>query len=134
MEQAIVAPTTAKYNQTQTDAMYLARGNGPSEVVLETMQGVKVFTSGNNITAPGGFHTYPEILTLQYKNSSNSATLTLTDPEIIVAKNPVTNSNATVYGEPQYMRLGGTGTLNVQWEGTNETASEPAIWEVFYAH
>ena len=30
--------------------------------------------------------------------------------------------------------LGGTGTLNVQWEGTHETASAPAIWEVQHTH
>jgi hydroxyneurosporene synthase CrtC len=130
----IVAPTSAEYNQTQTQAMYLAKGNGPSEVVLETMQGVKAFASGNNITAPPGIHTYPEILTMQWKNGSNSATLTLTDPEIFATRSPVHNSNATVVGYPQYFRLGGNGTLNVQWDGTNETASAPAIWEVFYTH
>jgi len=37
-------------------------------------------------------------------------------------------------GNPLYIRLGGTGSLNVQWKGTNETASASAIWEVNYAH
>jgi|GEM_PF-6766477 len=30
--------------------------------------------------------------------------------------------------------LGGKDTLNVQWNGTNETASAPAIWEVQHTH
>jgi len=29
---------------------------------------------------------------------------------------------------------GGNGTLNVQWEGTNETANAPAIWKVQHTH
>jgi hypothetical protein len=112
----------------------LAKGNGPSEVLVETMQGVTARTSGENITAPDGIHTYPKVLTLQWKNGSDSATLTLTNPSIISAKSPVVNTNATIYGNPVYMRLEGTGTLNVQWKGTNETASAPAIWEVTYTH
>ena len=35
-----------------------------------------------------------------------------------------------MYGYPQYMRLEGTGTLNVQWNGNNQTARAPAVWEV----
>jgi YVTN family beta-propeller protein len=67
-------------------------------------------------------------------SGTNSATLTLTNPSIITAASPVINTNATMYGYPQYMRLEGKGTLNVQWNGSNETASAPAIWEVSYAH
>jgi predicted secreted hydrolase len=129
-----VLTASAAYNNQQTVDTYLAKGNGPSEVLVETMQGVTAHTSGENITAPGGVHTYPEILTLQWKNGSNSATLTLTNPSIIAAESPVINTNATIYGYPQYMRLEGTGTLNVQWGGSNETASAPAIWEVSYTH
>ena len=129
-----VLTASAPYNNQQTVDTYLAKGNGPSKVLVETMQGVTAHTSGRNITAPGGVHTYPEILTLQWKNGSNSATLTLTNPTIVAAVTPVVNTNATIYGNPQYMRLEGTGTLNVQWEGSNETASAPAIWEVTYAH
>jgi len=47
---------------------------------------------------------------------------------------PVVNTNATIYGYPQYFRMEGKGTLNVQWNGTNETASAPAIWEVMHTH
>jgi hypothetical protein len=56
--------------------------------------------------------------------------ITLTDPEIVASRSPAVNTNATIYGYPQYFRLEGRGTLNVQWEGSNETASAPAIWEV----
>ena len=79
---------------------YLAKGDGPSKVLVETMQGVTAHASGKNITAPGGVHTYPEILTLQWKNGSNSATLTLTNPSIVAAVSPVVNTNATIYGYP----------------------------------
>jgi hypothetical protein len=129
-----VLPTSAKFNHQQTQDIYLAKGNGPSKVLLETMKGVNTYTSGANITAPPGVHSYPEILKLQWKNGTNSATLTLTDPKNISSASPTINTNATQYGYPQYFRLEGTGRLNVQWEGTNETASAPAIWEVYYAH
>jgi hypothetical protein len=131
---SFVLYTSAKFNHQQTQDMYLAKGNGPSEVLLETMQNVNAYASGKNITAAPGKHTYPEVLTIQYKNGSNSATLTLTDPTIIASKSLAFNTNATLYGYPQYFRLGGNGTLNVQWDGTNETASAPAVWEVFYTH
>jgi CrtC N-terminal lipocalin domain len=105
---------SAEYNNQQTQDIYLAKGNGPSEVLVESMQNVNAYTSGKNITAPGGVHTYPEVLTLQWKNGTNSATLTLTDPEVVVSKAGTININATMYGYPQYLRLQGTGTLNVQ--------------------
>jgi len=125
---------SALYDNQQTQDIYLAKGNGPSKVLVESMQDVKVSTSGKNITAPGGKQTYPEVLTLQWKKGTNSATLTLTDPSIVVSKNPNINTNATSYGYPQYLRVQGTGTLNVEWEGSNETASAPAVWEVFRTH
>ena len=94
-------------------------------LLVETMQGVTAHASGGNITAPGGVHTYPKILTLQWKNGTNSATLTLTNPSIITAQSPVINTNATMYGYPQYMRLEGTGTLNVQWNGRQRNSKRP---------
>ncbi len=129
-----VLTTSAAFNHQKTVAAYLAKGNGPSKVLVETMKDVTAHASGKNISSPGGLHTYPEILTLQWKNGTNSATLTLTNPSIIASPPTIVNTNATIYGNPQYMRLAGTGTLNVQWEGSNETASEPAIWEVSYLH
>jgi len=125
---------SAEYNNQQTQDFYLAKGNGPSKVLVESMQDVNVHTSGKNITAPGGQHTYPEVLTFQWNKGTNSATLTLTDPSIVVSRNPAVNSNASLIGYPQYLRVQGTGTLNVLWDGSNETASAPAVWEVFYTH
>jgi hypothetical protein len=125
---------SSPFGNQPTGAFYMAKGNGPSKVLVETMKGLTAHASGGNITAPGGIHTYPKVLTLQWKNGTDSATLTLTNPKIVSAKSPVVNTNATIYGNPEYMRLSGTGTLNVQWKGTNETASAPAIWEVTYAH
>ena len=79
--------TSAPFNHQKTVDAYLAKGNGPSEVLVETMQGVTAHASGKNYTSPSGVHTYPEVLTLQWKNGSNSATLTLTDPSIVAAEN-----------------------------------------------
>jgi len=62
----------------------MAKGSGPSTVLAETMKGLTAHASGGNITAPEG-HTYPKVLTLQWKNGSNSAALTLTNPKIISA-------------------------------------------------
>jgi hypothetical protein len=47
---------------------------------------------------------------------------------------PVINTNATIYVNPEYIRLDGKGTLKVQWKDTNETANAPAIWDDNYAH
>ena len=106
-----------------------------SNVLSNFDQGLTAHASGQrNIHCSWRVHTYPEILTLQWKNGSNSATLTLTNPSIVSAVSPIVNTNATMYGYPEYMRLQGTGTLNVQWDGSNETASAPAIWEVTYTH
>jgi hypothetical protein len=129
-----VLPTSAAFNHQPSNDIYLAKGNGPSKVLVETMHSVTAHASGGNITLPGGVHTYPKILSLQWKNGSNSVTLTLTKPSIVSTLNPVVNTNATIYGYPQYTRLQGTGTLNVQWAGSNETASAPAILEVTYTH
>ena len=126
--------TSAPFNHQKTVDAYLAKGNGPSKVLVETMQGVTAHTSGKNFTSPSGLHTYPEILTLQWKNGSNSATLTLTNPTLIAHPPTIVNTNSSIYGTPEYMRFEGTGTLNVQWEGTNETARAPAIWEDSYLH
>ena len=131
---AFVQRTSAKFNHQQTQDLYLAKGNGPSKVLVETMKNVNATTLGKNITAPPGIQSYPEILKFQWKKGPNSATLTLTDPKILVTNSPVVNTNATLYGYPQYFRMEGKGTLNVQWNGTNETASAPAIWEVMDTH
>jgi hypothetical protein len=131
---ALVWNGSAQYEHQQTQDIYLAKGNGPSRVLVESMQDVNASTSGKIFTAPGGVHTYPEVLTLQWKKGTNSATLTLTDPSIAVSKSGTINTNATIYGYDQYLRMQGTATLNVLWDGSNETASAPAIWEIFYTN
>src|SRR6476469_4968649 len=93
-----VLPTSAAFNHQPSNDIYLAKGNGPSKVLVETMHGVTAHASGGNITSPGGFHTYPEILTLQWKNGTNSATLTLTNPSIVASQSTIVNTNATIYG------------------------------------
>ena len=73
----------------------MAKGNGPSKVLAESIKDLTAHASGGNITAHRG-HTYPKVLTLQWKNSSDSATLILTDPKPISAVSPVVNTNATI--------------------------------------
>ena len=102
-----VLTTSAAFNHQKTVDAYLAKGDGPSKVLVETMKGVTAHASGKNISSPGGLHTYPEILTLQWKNGTNSATLTLTNPSIVASPPTIVNTNATIYGNPQYMRLAG---------------------------
>ena len=80
-----VLTTSAAFNHQKTVDAYLAKGDGPSKVLVETMKDVTAHASGKNISSPGGLHTYPEILTLQWKNGSNSATLTLTNPSIVAS-------------------------------------------------
>ena len=46
--------TSAPYNHEQTVDAYLAKGDGPSKVLVETMQGVTAHASGKNITSPSG--------------------------------------------------------------------------------
>ncbi len=109
--------------------MYLAKGN---QVLVETMNGITVHGSGN-ITNPRAAHDYPEILNFHWQNGSDTVDLSLTNPEIVQAGSSVIISNATIFGNPEYLRLSGNATLNVNMGGTNETASGPAVWEVNYA-
>lgn len=110
--------------------MYLAKGN---QVLVETMKGVTVQGKGN-LTDPRAAHDYPEILNFHWKNGSNSVDLSLTNPEVVQAGSPVIISNATIFGDPEYLRLSGNATLDVNFNGTNETATGPAVWEVNYGH
>ena len=45
---------SAPFNHQHTVDAYLAKGNGRSKALVETMQGVTAHASGKNITAPGG--------------------------------------------------------------------------------
>ena len=48
-----VLPTSAAFNHQPSEDIYLAKGNGRSKVLVETMHGVTAHASGGNITAPG---------------------------------------------------------------------------------
>jgi len=65
-----VLPTSAKFNNQVTQDLYLAKGNGPSKVLVETMKNVHAYALGKNITAPPGIQSYPEILKFQWNGIS----------------------------------------------------------------
>jgi predicted secreted hydrolase len=123
--------TSADYNHQVLSTMYLARGN---QVIYDTMRGVTSSASGENITDPSGAHTYPNILNLHWQNGTDTVNLALTSPKIVQAGSSVIRTNATIVGTPEYLRLSGNGTLNVNIGGKNETSSTPAVWEVQYGH
>jgi hypothetical protein len=76
----------------------------------------------------------PEVLNLHWQNGTDTVNLALTNPEIVQAGSSVVRTKATIVGTPEYLRLSGNGTLNVNIGGNNETASTPAVWEVQYGH
>jgi predicted secreted hydrolase len=123
--------TSSDYNHQQLSTIYLARGN---QLIYDTMKDVTVQASGKNITDPSGAHNYPEILNLHWQNGTDTVNLALTNPKIVQAGSSVVCINATIVGTPEYLRLSGNGTLNVNIAGTNETVSGPAVWEVNYGH
>ena len=47
-----VLTTSAAFNHQQTVNTYLAKGDGPSKVLVETMKGVTAHPSGKNLTSP----------------------------------------------------------------------------------
>ncbi|MGE5661704.1 MAG: hypothetical protein ACM3X1_05600, partial [Ignavibacteriales bacterium] len=67
-------------------------------------------------------------------NGSDTVKLSLTNPKIVRAASPIVVTNATIYGNPEYLRLSGNGTLNANIGGKNETTIGPAVWEVNYGH
>jgi hypothetical protein len=83
---------------------------------------------GNN-TSPGG-HNYPDVLSFKWQNETD--TMSLTNPKLVSSGSPTSLTNATVIGHPEYMRISGNGTLNVNMAGNNETFSGPLVWEVNY--
>jgi predicted secreted hydrolase len=117
------------FNYQPVSTIYLAKGN---QVLVESMKDVTVQGSGN-LTNPRAAHDYPEVLNFHWQNGSNTVDLSLTNPEIVQAGSPVIISNATIFGNPEYLRLSGNATLNVNFNGSNETATGPAVWEVNYA-
>lgn len=117
------------YNYQPLPAFYLAKGN---QVLIEDMQHLSVQGSGNN-TSPGG-HNYPTQLVFNWQNGTDSVRLTLTNPKLIASGSSTIDTNSTVIGHPEYMRISGNGALNVNVGGVNETESAPTLWEVNYGH
>lgn len=126
---AFVQVASAYYNHQPMPAFYLAKGN---QVLIQDMRHLTVQGTGN-ITAPGG-HDYPKVLNFRWHNGSDTVKLSLTNPKIVRAASPIVVTNATIYGNPEYLRLSGDGTLNVNIGGKNETTTGPVVWEVNYGH
>ena len=120
---------SALYNYQPMPYFYLAKGN---QTLIEDMKYLTVQTADNR-TAPNGV-VYPGHLVFSWKNGTDSVNLTLTNPTIISNVNTAAITNATSIGVPHYMRFKGTGTLNVNIAGVNETGSAPEIWEINWAH
>jgi hypothetical protein len=53
---------------------------------------------------------------------------------ILKSFNPVVRTNATIFGNPEYLRLSGNATLNVNIAGKNETSSTLIVVEVNFGH
>jgi hydroxyneurosporene synthase CrtC len=121
--------TTSYYNHQQLPAFYLARGN---QVLINEMNHFTVHGSGN-LTAPGG-HDYPKTMNFHWQNGTDTVNLVFTNPKIVQAGSPVVRTNATIFGNPEYLRLSGNGTLNVNIAGKNETFSTPIVVEINYGH
>ena len=96
------------------------------------MNHLTVHGSGN-LTSPGG-HDYPKTMNFHWQNGTDIVNLVFTNPKIVQFVSPVVGTNATIFGNPEYMRLSGNGTLNVNIAGKNETSSAPIVVEVSYTH
>ena len=69
-----------------------------------------------------------------WQNGTDTVNLVFTNPKIVQAGSPVVRTNATIFGNPEYLRLSGKGTLNVNIAGNNETSSTPIVVEINYGH
>jgi hypothetical protein len=121
--------TTSYYNYQPLPQLYLAKGN---QVLINDMSRLTVQGSGN-VTTLGG-HDYPKILKFNWQNGSDTVNLVLTNPKWDQAGSPDAVTNATIFGNPEYLRLSGNDTLSVNIAGKNETTSAPTVWEVNYGH
>ena len=73
-------------------------------------------------------------MNFHWQNGTDRVNLLFTNPKIVQAGSPVVRTNATIIGNPEYLRLSGNGTLNVNIAGKNETFSTPIVVEVNYGH
>jgi hypothetical protein len=91
-----------------------------------------VQTSDNRTTPDGRM--YPDHVYYHWQNGTDTVNLSLIDPIIISNYNTVSVTNATTIGVPHYMRFLGTGELNVNIAGVNETVRGPQVWEINWGH
>ena len=115
--------TSSYYNHQQLPAFYLARGN---QVLINEMNHFTVHGSGG--------HDYPKTMNFHWQNGTDTINLVFTNPKIVQAGSPVVRTNATIFGNPEYLRLSGNGTFNVNIAGKNETSSTPIVVEINYGH
>ena len=126
---AALMVTASYYNHQQLPTFFLAKGN---QVLINEMNHLTVHGLGN-LTAPGG-HDYPKTMKFHWQNGTDTVDLAFTNPKIVLDGSPVVRTNATIFGNPEYVRLSGNGTLNVNIAGKNETSSAPIMLEVSYTH
>lgn len=117
------------YDYQQLPAFYLAKGN---QVLVEDMKYLTVQTSDNRTTPDGRM--YPGHVDYHWQNGTDTVNLSLSDPIIISNHNTASVTNATTIGVPHYMRFLGTGELNVNIAGVNETVRGPQVWEINWGH
>jgi hypothetical protein len=58
--------------------------------------------------------------------------LSLNNPKLVASGSSTVFTNATVIGNPEYMRISGNGTLKVKMAGNYDTLIGPLVWEVNY--
>jgi len=66
------------------------------------MNHLTVHGSGN-LTVPGG-HDYRKTMNFQWQNT-DTVNLVFTNPKIVQAGSPVVRTNATIFGNPEYLRF-----------------------------
>lgn len=121
--------TSSDYNYQHLPILYLAKGNNLLVGATSNM----TWKASNNQTFATLHRTYPGLLDINYKNGSNTVTLSLTNPKILLPTNNILVTNATTLGSPQYMRFSGTGHLSINMNGKNDTASGLMTWEENFA-
>jgi hypothetical protein len=121
---------SSDYNYQQLPILYLAKGNN----LLVGATSHMTWKALDNQTYAPLDRTYPGVLELHYKNGTDTANLSVTNPKVLFAANNIFVSNATTLGSPQYMRFNGTGHLSVNMNGKNDTATGPMTYEENFAH
>jgi hypothetical protein len=88
--------------------------------------------TSQNQTTPSGY-TFPGVLDMHYQNGSDTVQISLSNPKVVHDSSPVDKVNATVVGNPHYMRLEVDAKMIVNVGGENATLEGPAVYEILYA-